>query len=335
MVFAGYLNPDEEPERVPEKAKLEMPEFLRGFVIVLFNFVTSIMLVNSVKCLYKWSDFNFPLFIASTHMVFAWIATAICLRFYGASIASSSYMAMPERIRKILPFTVLQAASIAASNLALMQLYPSFHEMIQSLTPIFTLITSILFDGKRYNCWAYVAMIPVCGGGAICSFNEVNFSVVGVVLSISAVVFRALKTLLQGRLLCDQKVNSIVLCYYMAPFNFAIFATASVFTEGLTPLKMLFQHDSFAEQVYLLTLLTASGVLACAFNILSYLTIKHLSPLGANVIANAKTPAIIFVSMLIFGNPVKLLQIVGLLVTFFGIFLHGQKGHVLPTAPKE
>ena len=71
-------------------------------------------------------------------------------------------------------------------------------EMIQCLTPLFTLITSMILDGRRYNSWAYWAMIPVCGGGAICSFNEVNFSVVGCTLSVSAVVFRSLKTILQG-----------------------------------------------------------------------------------------------------------------------------------------
>ena len=202
--------------------------------------------------------------------------------------------------------------------------------MIQSSTPLFTLTTSVLLDGKRYNCWAYWAMIPVCGGGAICSFNEVNFSLFGSMLSISAVVFRALKTLLQGRLLCDQKVDSITLCYYMAPFNLLILGTASAVTEGLKPWRMLLTAESsFAEHSYLVMSLTVSSILACAFNILSYLTIKHLSPVGANVIANAKTPAIIFMSMLIFGNPVAPLQVLGLLVTFFGIFLHAQKGRTL------
>lgn len=134
----------------------------------------------------------------------------------------------------------------------------------------------------------------------------------------------------QGRLLCDQNVDSITLCYYMAPFNLTILATASALTEGTRPFRTLFKAESsFAEQFYLWIWLLVSGFLACSFNILSYMTIKHLSPVGTNVIANAKTPAIILMSTLFFGNPVRRLQWLGLLVTFFGILLHSRKGRLL------
>ena len=143
-----------------------------------------------------------------------------------------------------------------------------------------------------------------------------------------------------GRLLCDQNVDSITLCYYMAPFNLTILATSSALTEGLLPFRSLFRSDSgsdssFAEQFYLWIWLLVSGFLACSFNILSYMTIKHLSPVGTNVIANAKTPAIILMSTLFFGNPVRSLQWLGLLVTFFGILLHSQKGRVLEVRNKK
>eukprot|EP00913_Durusdinium_trenchii_P021931 g20605.t1 len=89
-------------EAAPEKAEKEvpprMPPCLRVFVIVLFNFTTSIMLVNSVKCLYDLCGFKFPLFIASMHMVFSWMATAM----FGASPDGEGQVLLPmaERIRK-------------------------------------------------------------------------------------------------------------------------------------------------------------------------------------------------------------------------------------------
>ena len=73
----------------------------------------------------------------------------------------------------------------------------------------------------------------------------------------------------QGRLLCDQNVDSITLCYYMAPFNLMILATASALTEGTRPFRTLFKAESsFAEQFYLWIWLLVSGFLACSFNIL-------------------------------------------------------------------
>ncbi|CAE7938429.1 unnamed protein product [Symbiodinium sp. KB8] len=227
----------------------------------------------------------------------------------------------------VLPFTILQAASLASANVALTHIYPSYHEMIQSTTPLFTLVSSMIFDGRRYNCWAYWAMLPVCGGAVISSWSEANFSLLGSALSALAVAFRALKTILQGRLLCEQKVDSITLCYYMAPYNLAIFSIASAAVEGIQPVRQLLGFDStFVEQVYLAGSLLTSCILACAFNVASYLIIKHMSPVGATVIANAKTPATILTSVFIFGNSVGALQILGFAVTILGVWLHSQKG---------
>ncbi|CAE7573835.1 unnamed protein product [Symbiodinium pilosum] len=50
----------------------------------------------------------------------------------------------------------------------------------------------MIFDGRRYNCIAYWAMIPVCGGAVISSWSEANFSLLGSALSALAVAFRAL-----------------------------------------------------------------------------------------------------------------------------------------------
>ncbi|CAE7573819.1 unnamed protein product [Symbiodinium pilosum] len=98
----------------------------------------------------------------------------------------------------------------------------------------------------------------------------------------------------------------------MAPYNLAIFSVASAAVEGTQPLRQLLGANStFVEQVYLAGSLLSSCCLACAFNVASYLIIKHMSPVGATVIANAKTPATILTSVLIFGNTVGALQILG------------------------
>ncbi|OLP92652.1 hypothetical protein AK812_SmicGene25535 [Symbiodinium microadriaticum] len=76
-----------------------MPAWLRTVVIVIFNFGTSILLVNSVKYLYTFSGFEFPLFIASMHMVFSWALTAFIVH---CSEDSGDKVLMPsdERLRK-------------------------------------------------------------------------------------------------------------------------------------------------------------------------------------------------------------------------------------------
>lgn len=303
---------------------------VKSAVIVAANFATSILLVNSVKYVYMAYDFKFPFFIACTHMLLSWAGTGLSVHVRRRS-KEDRLMPWSERVAKVLPFTTANAASMGCANMALMFIYPSFHEMIQSTTPLFTLLASMSIDGKRYNNWAFVAMVPLCGGAMMSSIQEVNFSVPGTLLSIAAVVFRGVKILLQGRLLCDAKVDSVTLCYYMAPFNLAIFLMGCIALEGWAPLEKLLQSDPFSlrGQGNLPAALCFSAFLACFFNIASYLFVQHLNPIGAAVISNAKTPATILASVLIFGNVVTPGQLLGFLVTFFGVWLHSSKVQLL------
>jgi len=61
-----------------------------------------------------------------------------------------------EQVSIVAPFSLLGAASIACGNMALVYLYPSFHEMLQNSTPFWTVVCSIAFKGSSYNTYAYL-----------------------------------------------------------------------------------------------------------------------------------------------------------------------------------
>ena len=107
-----------------------------------------------------------------------------------------------QQIYFILPFTLAQAGSLAFANVALIYLFPSFHSMLQNSTPIWTVLASKLLLSKRFNSSAYLALVPVCLGGAVCSFGEAShFAWFGVVASLLAAFLRAVRASLQGALL--------------------------------------------------------------------------------------------------------------------------------------
>ena len=95
------------------------------------------------------------------------------------------------------------ALSIACGNLALVYLYPSFHEMIQNTTPFWTLVVMSTVGRVDYNRWSYLAMVPVCGGGILCGLGELNWNLLGVGVSLGCVGFRALRVWKQAAMLCE------------------------------------------------------------------------------------------------------------------------------------
>ena len=97
-------------------------------MLLLLYWLTMVDACPHVASKYKdWCGFKFPLFIAGTHMVFSWVATAMSLHLGSAS----NFMPMAERMEKVLPFTLFHAASLACANFALTYMYPSYHVLWQ------------------------------------------------------------------------------------------------------------------------------------------------------------------------------------------------------------
>merc|ERR1719245_816262 len=106
-------------------------------------------------------------------MVFSWALTAAIVH---QRIAQSRPFSFKERAQKVFPIAVFNTCSIGFANAALTFIFPSLHEMIQGTTPLFTLLSSVVLESKRFNGWAYAAMLPVCGGAALSAASEINFS---------------------------------------------------------------------------------------------------------------------------------------------------------------
>ena len=54
----------------------------------------------------------------------------------------------------------------------MISIYPSLHEMLQGLCPLWVVIIARLLTDKRYNRAAILSLIPLIVGGWLCIFGE-------------------------------------------------------------------------------------------------------------------------------------------------------------------
>lgn len=80
--------------------------------------------------------FHHPLFLSATHMLVSYVVAAIMVHRLGMVPANRRTLTFSEQLRLVVPFSLLGAASIGASNFALVYLYPSLNEMLQTTTPV-------------------------------------------------------------------------------------------------------------------------------------------------------------------------------------------------------
>lgn len=287
------------------------------------SFAISVSLVNITKWLYVAYGYRYALFLTFTHMVASYLAAGFGL-FVLKLVPNRPILSFRDQLMRVVPFSLAGTASLACANISLVYLYPSFHSMLQNSSPIWTVVFATVLQRRKYNLSGYLALIPVCGGGALCAFGEASdFALFGLICSVSAAVFRGLRAVLQGTLLSgiNGKVDSISLLYYSCPFNIMLFLVASLVVEGLEPWER-FRQLPMAGQ----SCVVGGALVAASFNIICFLMIGQLGPVGAMVMNNLKTPVIIILSCALFANAVTLKQLFGFGLSVLGAFLYDTYG---------
>ncbi|XP_071944082.1 uncharacterized protein [Antedon mediterranea] len=185
----------------------------------------SVTLGNLNKWIFANHNFNYPLFLTTLHVLTTYIVIHVALHKTSLGVAyDDQWKNLPTvQGNKIQVLSVMFAASIALGNVAIQYLYISFAKMIFALTPLTTVLVSRLLLCKTHNNYTYIALIPICLGSILCTLGEVNFSAVGFLVAILSTFLRSLKSLLQGFLLKEERIDSVRLLYYKFSVTLALF----------------------------------------------------------------------------------------------------------------
>merc|ERR1719329_1467765 len=191
-------------------------------------------------------------------------------------------------------------------------------------------------EGKRFNAWTWLSMPVLCGGLGLCSAEEVNFHWLGAIFCTGATVLRGLKSIMQGAIMSkkEDRLDAVTLLYYMAPWAAAVLSVLGLFSEGLEPWTLLIsglQVDPLGGGPVsgvpkVLALLCFSGLNACLLNVFNFLVTHYTSAVAQQVLGNVKSCLAIAASVAIFGNELKLEQVVGVGTCLFGVWMYQQWG---------
>jgi len=339
----------------------EQMEVVTTMAVLLCWLVASIALANITKLLYldgqvchgvgksmHCESYGYPLAITCTHMFFCWGSCHVYLRWWHRNtldsgsfhenmpLASGLWWQKPLGAKvaqsKLLGLASFFALSVAMGNASLKYIYPTFYQMLGSVSPLLTVIISMGATGKSYNAWTWFSMFLISAGMILCSMEETNFSYLGVALATGSTLFRCLQSVLQEMLLADTKesVDSITLLYYMAPYAGIFLLVASLALEGISPFRVLLpQPEGFAATHGLRSVLgwlLLSSVNAVVLNLLSNQVTKLTSAILLQVLGNVKNCIGILVSVAIFNNPMRPVQVVGMSICLVGIGVYQSFG---------
>lgn len=299
-------------------------------------FVLNIAMSNIVKWTYvhgtlitadgKQIKYKFPMFITVLHMTASWIMCGSYMQFVTGWPENT--LNFRQQVKQIMPFAICYALSIACNNMSLVLIYPSLNQMLASVGPVVTVLVARTFTGVRSNNWTHGSLLAISIGLMVCSGWEANLHVLGMVLAVLATVMRALKSVIQQKIL-EEKMDSVLLLFYMAPFAGFWILLASLVGEGVEPMKLLIDSQTSGTSMCL-ALLALGAANACFLNLANFWVTKCTSAVTLQVLGNVKSALNILVSVLIFHNKLRLIQMFGVGICMAGTWVYNKKGGKLP-----
>mmetsp|Transcript_99338 Transcript_99338/g.289912 ORF Transcript_99338/g.289912 Transcript_99338/m.289912 type:complete len:366 (-) Transcript_99338:85-1182(-) len=241
----------------------------------------------------------------------------------------------------------MRFATVVLGLVSLKHVAASFTETIKASAPFFTVIVAYLMLGETTTLPVIGSLIPVAGGLVMVSYSELSFNVIGFSAAVATNVIECVQNVFSKRLLAREYTAS-QLQFYTSLTALALQAPLMLLTSSTdaapvtaAPLQMGLVHNATATVMEppdvfdnatgagpgaadlalshrALAILWVDGVLYHLQSVVAYVVMSYLSPVTVSVVNTLKRALLIWISVLVFGNPVTPLAQLGTAVCLLG-----------------
>mmetsp|Transcript_12041 Transcript_12041/g.24964 ORF Transcript_12041/g.24964 Transcript_12041/m.24964 type:complete len:258 (-) Transcript_12041:67-840(-) len=241
----------------------------------------------------------------------------------------------------------MRFATVVLGLVSLKHVAASFTETIKASAPFFTVIVAYLMLGETTTVPVLGSLIPVAGGLVMVSYSELSFNVIGFSAAVATNLIECVQNVFSKRLLAReytasqlQFYTSLTALVLQAPLMF-LASSPDAAPVTAAPLQTALVHNATATVMEppdvfdnttgagpeaagmalsnrALAILWVDGVLYHLQSVVAYVVMSYLSPVTVSVVNTLKRALLIWISVLVFGNPVTPLAQLGTLVCLLG-----------------
>ncbi|ORZ14650.1 triose-phosphate transporter family-domain-containing protein [Absidia repens] len=275
-----------------------------------FFFNLTLTLYN--KVILSLFDFPYPWTLTAVHTLCGAIGSFM---FWKVDLFTPAQLGDRENM-VMLMFSVLYTINIAISNVSLNLVSVPFHQVVRAMTPLFTILLSVMFLSKSYSSMTYISLCPVVLGVAFATFGDYNYTAIGFFLTVLGTVLAAIKTVVTNRVQVGRlKLHPLDLLLRMSPLAFLQTTAYAYLTGEMAQVQEFMQTRATWSFVFALLV---NGVLAFFLNVVSFTANKKTSALTMTVAGNVKQVLSIVLAMVIFDLRLTMMNSVGILLTLAG-----------------
>lgn len=297
----------------------------------LSSFVT--LFLNKFILAYRDGD---PTFLALTEMLTAAACGFVQMNLHEAwnqdlhkevkrpSVVSKA-LQKPTIILGSLRFFVVFLGVISINWVAV-----SFAETVKSSAPIFTVLISAVVLKERSSFLVILSLIPIMLGLALCSANELSFTLVGFIAALLNNITECAQFVYSKTILSSSS-SQVRMNALEVEFSTAL---AAAFVEIPVCLFFMNYEKVLAMSPVVFGACVFNGVAFYTQSIIAWYIMSNMSPVTHAVLNTVKRALAIWLSVLIFHNSVTAGAWIGTALVIIGVFLYNHARRTSAAASK-
>jgi solute carrier family 35 protein E2 len=223
----------------------------------------------------------------------------------------------------------MRFATIVLGLVSLKYVAVSFTETVKSSAPFFTVIFARAMLGERTSLMVNLSLVPVVGGLALCSATELSFNFVGFFAAVANNCIDCVQNVFSKKLLSTH-YNYVNLQFYTSAAALVIQLPLMLWSHAGAWWRLEARPDA-----HLALCLLLNGATFHAQSVSAYAVMGLISPVTQSVANTLKRALLIWLSVLIFGNPMTALSGLGTVVCIGGVLAYNHARRRYPAAPSE
>ncbi|XP_014286817.1 solute carrier family 35 member E1 homolog [Halyomorpha halys] len=281
---------------------------LLWYVVGSSNNVIGKMLLN---------DFPYPMTVTMAQLLSITLYSGPVLKLWG--VRRQTDIGWNYYMKILVPLAIGKVMGSVFTHVSLWKVPVSYTHTVKATMPLFTVVLSRLILKEKQTIKVYMSLVPIILGVGLASMTEISFDLLGLLSALAATLQHSLQNIFSKKVLHDIGLHHLRLLHLLGRLSMMIFLPFWCWfdlTSVIHESKILFDGKWL--------LLIADGALSWLQNLLAFSVMSMVSPLTYAVASGTKRLAIISASLLILGNPVSALNLLGMTVAAAGVLAYNK-----------
>jgi len=223
----------------------------------------------------------------------------------------------PNFWRNMVIVGTMRFSTVVLGLVALKFVAVSFTETVKSSAPIFTVVISFLMLKEVTGVFTVFSLIPIMFGLGLCSTYELSFNIQGFAAALATNITECLQNVYSKILISGEKFR-----YTPAELQFFTSISSVIVQIPACYVMIDFPYAKRTMDITMLTALILNGIFFHFQSISAYVLMGYISPVTHSVANTVKRAFLIWLSVIVFGNPVTFLSGFGTLMVTIGVLCY-------------